>query len=159
MPWLGKVWDSTARKVSSADIKLRQIENKSGCQDCVSDHMFPLNKVEKRLLLHCHYFPFWEQKKADHNKSGDHNKSADDLSKTDTEFAELKRDRISADEIESGCRDASPSVTKRWFPSLSEQARVLLKLTKQRGQPIDPRTLIWLLSVVRARSFADSLAG
>jgi len=153
MPWLGAVWNSTAKKVSSAEIKLRQIENKLGCEDCVSDHMFPLNTVEKRLLLHCHYFPFWEQKKADHNKR------ADDLSKTDTEFAEVKREKMSADEIDSGCRDASTSVIKRWFLSLSEQVRVLRKGVNQKGETIEPDTLLWLLSVVRARSFADSLAG
>lgn len=153
MPWLGAVWSTSAKNVSSAEIKLRQIENKIGCQDCVSDRMFPLNTLEKRLLLHCHYFPHWEKKKADYNER------ADDLSKVDSEFANVKREKVSSDEIDSGCRDASPSVVERRFLSLSEQARVLRKGVNQEGETIEPRTLFWLLSVVRARSFADSLAG
>jgi hypothetical protein len=153
MPWLAAVWSTSAKNVSSAEIKLRQIENKIGYQDCVSDRMFPLNTVEKRLLLHCHYFPHWEKKKADYNER------ADDLSKVDSAFANVKREKVSADEIDSGCRDASTSIIKRWFLSLSEQVRVLRKGVNQKGETIEPDTLFWLLSVVRARSFADSLAG
>lgn len=152
IPWLGKVWNTTAKKVSGADIKLRQIENKSGCQDCTSNHIFPPDTLEKRYLLHCHFFRSWEKRDLDDNDR------ATELSDVASEFADLLPKTVSADEIDSGCRDASMSVAKRWFSSLSEQVRVLMKGTNQKGQPIEPKTLFWLLSVVRARSLADSLA-
>ena len=150
VPWLRDVWITTGKKVSVAEVALRERIGKKGAYR-TPEQTFPIAPIEKRLLLYCHFFRYWESKDADCTER------AEDLIEWGPEFERMSGKQASAAMIESGCRNPSKALLDRKYNNLRTEAKRIVRELKLSPQPIEDSMLRWLLSVPCWRSFADSM--
>lgn len=138
--------------LTKTGMKNAELRPESGeCEDTFFRHPetnFGLSEQDKRLLLICHFFRYWNENNIGYEGRGDH------LDEVMGSSKQLKRAAMHAEHVEAACVNPSPDMAKRRFVTLAKDARLL-----HLGWPdsLQPTELNLLLAVLFPTDFASQM--